>query len=167
MKYRDALCEAMTMLGSDQRTIFIGQAVRSPGTFMSGTLGGVPLEKRIEFPVAEECQLGVSTGFALAGFIPISIFPRWNFLILAANQLINHLDKMGAHVIVRVGVGSSKPLDPGDQHKGDYTDAFRRMMPNTYIARLQHAADIITEYRAALHRDGPSVLVEIADLYGN
>jgi len=40
-------------------------------------------------------------------------------------------------------------------------------MPNTYIARLEHADDIITEYRAALHRDGPSILVEIADLYGN
>ena len=25
---------------------------------------------------------------------PISIFPRWNFLLLAANQLVNHVDKI-------------------------------------------------------------------------
>lgn len=165
--YKDSLSRAMENLASDSRVVFLGQGVRDKGTFMSTTLGKVPLEKRIELPVAEEMQLGMSIGLALAGHVPISVFPRWNFLILAANQLVNHLDKMGAHVIVRVGVGSSKPLDPGDQHKGDFTEAFRQMMPNTYIARLEHAADVIPQYRAALHRNGPSILVEIADLYGS
>ena len=163
--YKDALSYAMEGLAVDPRVLFLGQGVRDKGTFMSTTLVNVPLEKRIELPVAEEMQLGMSIGLALAGYVPVSVYPRWNFLILAANQLVNHLDKMGAHVIVRVGIGSTKPLDPGPQHKGDFTDAFRLMMPNTYIARLERASDIIHEYRAALHRDGPSLLVEIADLY--
>lgn len=156
---------AMEELARDTRVLFLGQGVRDPGTFMSTTLTGVLHGQRVELPVAEEMQLGMSIGMAMCGFVPVSIFPRWNFLILAANQLVNHLDKMQPHVIVRVGVGSSKPLDPGDQHKGDYTEAFRQMMPNTYIAKLERASDIINEYRAALHRDGPSILVEIADLY--
>ena len=165
--YKDALSAAMEELAGDPRTIFLGQAVAAQGTYMSATFDDVPLEKRIELPVAEELQLGMSIGMALAGYVPVSVYPRWNFLILAANQLVNHLDKMGGRVIVRVGVGSSKPLDPGEQHKGDYTEAFRQMMPNTYITKLEKASDIITEYRAALHRDGPSILVEVADLYAS
>ena len=163
--YRDALTTAMTYLASDTRVIFLGQGVRDPGTFMSTTLAHLPIDKRVEMPVAEEMQMGMSIGLALAGFVPISIYPRWNFLLLATNQLVNHLDKTQPHVIVRVGVGSTKPLDPGPQHRGDFTEAFRSMMPNTPIIRLKHASNVLAEYRQALERDGPTILVEIADLY--
>ena len=149
----------------DDRIVFIGQGVRDAGTFMSTTLQDIPLEKRIELPVAEELQLGMSIGMALAGMIPISIFPRWQFFLLAANQAVNHLDKMKPHVIVRVGVGSTVPLDPGPQHKGDLTESFRLLMPNTPIVRLESAEQIVPEYRNAIKRNGPTILVEIADLY--
>ena len=157
----------MALLSLDERVIFIGQGVRDKGSFMSETLSGVPLNKRIEFPVAEETQLGVSIGMSLSGMIPVSIFPRFNFLILAMNQLVNHLDKMQPHVIVRVGIGSTKPLAPGPQHTGNFAPAFRLMMPNTTIVELDHADQIIPEYRVALERNGSTILVEIADLYGN
>lgn len=155
----------MANLAADPRTLFLGQGVGCPGTFMSTTLNEVPAEKRLELPVCEEMQLGMSIGLALAGFIPISIFPRWNFLLLATNQLVNHLNIMQPHVIVRVGVGSTKPLDPGNQHKGDMTEAFRLLMPNTPIIRLESSKDIESAYYDALHRKGPTILVEIADNY--
>lgn len=165
--YRSALSCAMADMARDPRVVFIGQGVRDKGTFMSTTFNGVHLRRRIEFPVAEEMQLGVSIGLALVGFIPVSVFPRWNFLLLASNQLVNHLDKMQPHVIVRVGVGSTSPLDPGPQHRGDFTEAFRSMMPNTPIIRLEHASNVLAEYRQAFERDGPTILVEIADLYAS
>ena len=165
--YKEALSAAMQELAADPRTVFLGQGVREKGTFMSTTLTEVPLEKRIELPVAEEMQLGVSIGMSLAGFIPISVFPRWNFLLLAANQLVNHLDKMKPHVIVRVGVGSTQPLDPGPQHRGDMTEAFRLLMPDTTIVKLENVESILPEYKKALNREGPTILVEIADLYEN
>lgn len=165
--YSTALSQAMEEMAADPRVVFLGQGVRDPGTFMSTTLQGVSLDQRIELPVMEETQLGMSIGMALTGLVPVSIFPRWNFLLLAANQLVNHLDKMQLKVIVRVGVGSSKPLDPGPQHTSDFTDAFQLMMPNTYIRRLNNASDAITEYRQALERNGPSILVEIAGLYAD
>lgn len=165
MGYKKALSLAMQELATDRRVVFLGQGVRDPGTFMSTTLTDVPLEKRIELPVAEELQLGMSIGMSLAGYVPVSIFPRWNFFVVAASQAINHLDKMRSHVIVRVGVGSTAPLDPGPQHKGDMTEAFRLLMPNTTIVRLESADSIASEYRAALHRLGPTILVEIADAY--
>ena len=156
----------MKELSDDPRVVFLGQGVREKGTFMSTTLTEVPLEKRIELPVMEDAQLGMSIGMALAGIVPVSVYPRFNFLILAMNQLVNHLDVMRPHVIVRVGVGSSHPLDPGPQHTGDMTKAFRLLMPNTTIVRLENPESIQREYRNALHRAGPTVLVEIADLYG-
>ena len=165
MNYQKQLCEAMQELARDDRVVFLGQGVRDPGTFMSTTLQDVPLDKRIELPVAEELQLGMSIGMALAGLVPVSIYPRFNFLILAMNQLVNHLNVMQPHVIVRVGVGSTKPLDPGPQHRGDMTEAFRLLMPNTPIVRLESAEQIVPEYRNAIERNGPTILVEIADLY--
>lgn len=159
----------MQELAQDKRVVFLGQGVRDAGTFMSTTLqifgGSVPLDKRIELPVAEEMQLGMSIGMALAGYIPVSVYPRWQFFLLAANQAVNHLDKMQPHVIVRVGVGSTTPLDPGPQHKGDLTEAFRLLMPNTTIVRLDSADRIVPEYRNAIERNGPTILVEVADMY--
>ena len=163
--YKDALSAAMEELADDPRTMFLGQGVACKGTFMSTTLQGVPLEKRLELPVAEEMQLGMSIGIALSGYIPISIFPRYNFLLLAMNQLVNHLEVMQAHVIVRVGVGSTEPLNPGLQHTGDMTKSFRLLMSDTTIVRLDSVESIIPEYRKALNCGGPTILVEIADLY--
>ena len=38
--------------------------------------------------------MGMTIGLLMAGKIPVSIYPRWNFLLLAINQLVNHLDKL-------------------------------------------------------------------------
>ena len=84
-QYSAELTRAMTFLAEDERTVFLGQAVSAPGTAMYGTLEGVDIKKRIEFPVAEEFQMGVSIGLALTGLVPVSVFPRWNFLLLAVN----------------------------------------------------------------------------------
>lgn len=166
-EYKDALSGAMKKLSEHKRTTFIGQGVRDPGTFMSTTLNDVPMEKRNELPVAEEMQMGMSIGLALDGYIPITIYPRYNFIVSAMSQLVNHLNVMQPHVIVRVGVGSTAPLDPGPQHRGDHTRAFRLMLPNVTIVKLYKASIIIPEYMKALQRKGSTILVEVADYYEN
>jgi pyruvate/2-oxoglutarate/acetoin dehydrogenase E1 component len=164
-EYKDELSRAMEMLAEDDRVVFLGQGCRDPGTFMSTTLEGVAPEKKIELPVAENMQLGMSTGMALDGRIPVSIFPRYQFLLSAMDQLVNHVDVMQPHVIIRVGVGSTVPLDPGPQHKGDLTQAFRMMLRHTPVLLLKDARDIVPAYRYALGRAGPTVIAEIADNY--
>jgi pyruvate/2-oxoglutarate/acetoin dehydrogenase E1 component len=163
----------MTEIASDPMVVFVGQAVKFKGTSMSETLVNVPSKQLLEFPVEEDMQLGVSIGLALNGFIPISIFPRWNFLLLAANQLVNHLDKLQSllpnhvapKVVIRTGVGSTFPLDPGPQHTGDFSEAFRLMAKRVEIVRLESADQILPAYKLAVSRsDGIStVLVEISD----
>lgn len=169
--YALALTEAMTWLGRHEEAIFLGQAVGAPGTAMSNTLAHVPSEKKLELPVAEEMQLGMSIGLSLQGKVPVSIFPRWNFFILATNQLVNHLDKLPLlssyrpKVIIRVGVGSERPMDPGPQHVGDFTDAFRLMLKTVDVARLEKAEDVMPAYRKAMQSEWSTILVEVSDLY--
>lgn len=165
MSYQKALCESMQELALDERVVFLGQGCRDAGTFMSTTLTDVPLEKRIELPVAEELQMGMSIGMALAGMVPVSIYPRWNFLLLATNQIVNHLNVMRPHVIVRVGVGSTAPLDPGPQHVGNFATAFSLMCPNVKFITLEHQEQILPVYKEALEYNGPTIVTEIADLY--
>lgn len=175
MKYFDELKRAMEFLAQDPRAIFMGQAVTVAGTAMSNTLKNVPLEKRIELPVAEELQMGIATGMALTGLIPVSIFPRWNFLLLAINQLVNHLDKVSVmsnggyktKVIIRTGIGSQRPLHPQFQHTGDYTEAVQAMCTTIEVIRLEEPTDIFPAYEKALMReDGRStILVEYGDYY--
>jgi pyruvate/2-oxoglutarate/acetoin dehydrogenase E1 component len=108
--------------------------------------------------------------------VPVSIFPRWNFLLCAISQLVNHLDKLQAmsngrfraKAIVRTGIGSERPLHPQQQHVGDYTEALRAMCTTLEIIRVDEPADIFPAYQRALLRDdGRSTLVvEHGDFYG-
>jgi pyruvate/2-oxoglutarate/acetoin dehydrogenase E1 component len=174
-RYAQELSKAMEMLSLDSRTIFIGQATKYAGTSMSSTFENVDRKKLLEFPVDEDFQMGVSVGLALQGFLPISIFPRWNFLLLAANQLVNHLDKMkellGAEnipkVIIRTAVGSVEPLYPGPQHDGDFTSAFEILCPNLNIVKLETEDMIYSEYKKAYARSDnvSTILVEISDKF--
>ena len=175
IKYFDELKRSMDFLAQDPRTVFMGQAVAEPGTAMTNTLKDVPRDRLIELPVAEEMQMGMATGMALNGLVPVCIFPRWNFLLLAINQLINHLDKVQvmssdgyrAKVIVRTGIGSQRPLHPQHQHIGDFTDAIRAMCTTIDVVRLDEPEDIFPAYQRALLRDDgrSSIIVEYGDYY--
>ena len=165
----------MTWLGEQPDTFFIGQSVGNEGTAMFNSLKGVPIEKRLELPVIEETQMGMSTGMALNGTVPISLYPRWDFLILASNQLVNHLNRLKKYsadeyapkVIIRVGIGSVKPLHPHFQHMNDYTDAFKLMLDNIEVIKLEEAAGVMPAYQRAYQRDDgkSTLLVEHMDYY--
>ena len=173
MKYFDELKRAMEMLAGDSRVIFMGQAVEYAGTAMSNTLKDVPKEQLLEMPVFEDTQMGMTLGLALAGYIPVSIYPRWNFLVCATNQLVNHVDKITMmsdykpRIIIRTGIGSERPLHPQHQHVGDYTDAYRLLCPNIDIIRLEEPRHVYDAYCTAyLRRDGKAtILVEYGDYY--
>ena len=173
MKYFDELKRSMEMLAEHSDTLFLGQAVDCAGTAMSNTLKDVAGDKKLELPVCEDLQMGITNGLALAGKIPVSIFPRWNFLLLGTNQIVNHLDKFPiisnfkTRAIIRTGIGSVRPLHPHHQHTGDFTEAFNSMCNHIEVMRLDEPEDIFPAYTKALTReDGKStILVEWGDYY--
>ena len=165
----------MNWLSEQEDTVFLGQAVRYPGTAMTTTLEDIQLEKLVELPVAEEMQMGMTIGLAMDGIVPISIFARWNFVLLAVNQLVNHLDRMPQisnngyepKVIIRTGIGSERPLHPQHQHTGDFTDAFKLILRNIDVIRLEEPEQIFPAYREAYERTDrrSTLIVEYGDYY--
>ena len=87
MGYKDELVRSMEWLAAKDNTIFIGQSVKYSGNAIFNTLKTVSNDKKIEVPVSEELQMGLSTGLALEGYVPITCYPRFDFLLLACNRL--------------------------------------------------------------------------------
>ena len=129
--------------------------------------------KKIEMPVAEELQLSMSIGLSLNGFIPVSLFPRMDFLMRCMDSLINHLDKIELlsegrfkpHIIIRTSVGGVKQLNPGLQHVGNYIEPLRLMLKTIPVVELKTPESIYPAYEKALKSDKSSILVEFGDAY--
>jgi pyruvate/2-oxoglutarate/acetoin dehydrogenase E1 component len=171
--YKDALINAMTTLGKIDNTIFIGQQLLWHGNPMSNTVKDVPTGKLIELPVMEESQMGMGLGLAMVGKVVITFYPRWDFLICATNQLVNHVDKIAGmskgewnpHMIIRIGKGSDKPLDPGHQHKGNYLEEFKSLCKNIEFHDLKSWQDVELSYKYAMDNVGIHCLIEYPELY--
>jgi pyruvate/2-oxoglutarate/acetoin dehydrogenase E1 component len=126
-------------------------------------------------PVNEEMHMGMTLGMALNGSVPVSFFPRWNFLILAANQLVNHIDKINImsdggykpKIIIRTAIGSQRPLHPQHQHISDFTAGFKALCDYVDIIRLEEPHQVFNAYKYAYERtdNRPTLLVEWGDFY--
>lgn len=175
MRYIEEVNKGMEYLNSHNNTIFIGQAIEYKGTALTHQVKEFDASKKLELPVAEEFQAGFALGLALDGYIPVSMYPRMNFIILAMNQIVNHLDKWEAmscgqskpKIIMKAVVGSDYPLDPGHQHKQNFTQAFKSSCDNINVVELVHTHRVLDTYKKALDReDGVSTLIiEHGDLY--
>ena len=146
MKYLEEVQKGMDFLAEDPRTIFMGQAVEYKGTALTHQVKNYPARQLLEVPVAEEMQAGMALGLALEGYLPVSLYPRMDFIILAMNQIVNHLDKWEAmsqgeskpKVIMKAIVGSNSPLDPGHQHQSNHVSEFlllHSMFPGLSLVR--------------------------------
>lgn len=169
LNYYDQLTEAMSLCAREG-CLFVGQSVAFPGQAMHRSLQHVPSTQRLEVPVIEDFQMGLCVGMSLQGITPVSIFPRMDFLLLAFNQLINHLDKLPAwgwkpRVIIRTAVGSRTPLDAGLQHTQNLTPALLATLNTVRVEQLTMSRDIVPAYKRALASDSSTILVEYADRY--
>ena len=173
--YYDEILRGVQLLASHPDTLFLGQSVKYKGHAITDTLKDVPDDRKIELPVFEETQMGLSIGLALQGFIPVTIYPRMNFLLMALGQLVNHLDKIPhmsgggwrPKVIVRTMVCSPEPLNPGKQHLGNFSEVLWGMMEWVVVENLWCAELAYEGFERALNRDGATVLVEYGRLYGS
>lgn len=174
LTYFDRMTEAMNLLAANEKVIFLGQCVGCPGNALYRNMEDIDMSRRIEMPVTEDMQMGISIGLALNGMIPVTIYPRVDFLICASNQLVNHLDKFPGmsnnrirpKVIIRVCVGSTHPLHPGVQHCSDHTESYKTLLKSVDVVELNKADQIVPSYAEALAKEGVStLLIEKADLY--
>lgn len=164
----ELLTLAMQHLAAQPSALFIGQGVEYGGVATYRHLQGIPQEQRLEFPVAEELQMGVGIGMALQGFLPILVYPRVNFLWRAADQLINHLDKLEQmsqgqfrpKLIIRTRIGSTEPLNAGPQHTGNPVNALKGLIPNVELIDIWQKQDILQAYQRAVESRHPVIVLE-------
>lgn len=163
--FSDAVNLEMQRLAELPNVCFYGQSLRYDGAAIFDSMRGVPMECRIEMPVAEDFQLGFCIGASLAGILPVCIFPRMDFMLLCVNQLVNHLDKLPEFgwcpkIILRTTIGKKTPLDAGLQHTQNHTEAFRKMLTNVRVMEARTAEEVHAAYTDAILSDHSTLIVE-------
>lgn len=171
----------MTMLGKDPLTRFIGYGLTKPDSAglaagAAGTLVGVPMQQRIETPVAENLMAGLAIGLSLKGYKPVVFYERFDFVINALDAIVNHADKIGEMsrgqfkpaIIFRVVVGNySKPLFTGVTHTRNHAKAVREMV-SFPVVELNSTELVGIEYgraKCGFESGFSSMLVEFKDMW--
>jgi pyruvate/2-oxoglutarate/acetoin dehydrogenase E1 component len=178
--YKDQLTAAMDLLAADPKVRFVGYGLLRGRA--GGTLKNVPDKQILEMPTAENLMTGVAIGLSLRGLKPLLYFERADFMLNAADAIVNHLAAMkdlsdgefNPTCIIRVTIGNSrKPLFTGPVHTQNFCAAFKAMLPRE-IAILKLGEDegkreVIEEaYRCALAGLGrwhSTVIFEEKDLW--
>ncbi len=160
----------MGLLAEKDDTVFIGEGLINAGRIY-GTMDCVPIKKCIEMPIAENLIVGAAMGLAIQGYKPIVVFQRMDFMLVAADAIINHLckipemsgDRVKLPVIIRAIIGNqSKEFDVGLQHKADYTHIFE---PHMFTIPLVVPDHIPMLYKDAYKMTEPVLLIERYNKY--
>lgn len=172
MTYKNHITNTMGWLAEQKDTVFIGEGLINAGRIY-GTMDCVPKKKCIEMPIAENLIVGTAMGLALQGFRPIVVFQRMDFMLVAADAIINHLckipemsgEQVKLPVIIRAIIGNqSKEFDVGEQHRQDYTHIFQ---PYIFTIPLTVPSDISILYKDIYlkHNEHPVLVIERYNKY--
>ena len=84
------------LLARDPKVFAIGQGLWSPwyvGTSMADLDVEFGADRVIDTPISEAACTGVALGASLCGYRPIVVHPRVDFMLLAADQIVNQAAK--------------------------------------------------------------------------
>jgi len=164
LSYKDAVTKAMTEMGDDG-FVFIGYSL-IPGDAM-GTLKHVSDLQKIETPVAENLMVGLAIGMSFEGFRPVVYFERHDFMLVAADAIGNHVDKIEriSHgeftcpIILKTVVDDGGLFYSGPTHSQDFTKTFQEMVDFPVIDT--HTPDEVYDaYIFAKNSNKPTMIVE-------
>ena len=169
ISYKDAIVQSMTELGK-AGAVFIGYNV-GYGDAM-GTLKSVPKQQKLETPVAENLMAGLAIGMSFEGFIPVLYYERHDFMLVASDAIINHIDKIEriSHgefkvpVIIRAVTADAGPFYSGITHSQDFTNMFRSAVSFPVIDPIT-GSDVLAAVRGAKESGRPMMLIERKSRY--
>lgn len=168
--YKLGISRSMKELGKKDKVLFLGENIINSGRIY-GTLDEVSKKKCMEMPVAENLIAGTAIGLSLTGFIPICIFQRMDFMLIAADAIINHaalIPKMSGGsvrlpLIFRTVKGSlNNRFYVGMQHSKNLSYVFKNWIRVIELRRRDKAMDI---YEEAYKCGEPTLVVEDYSLY--
>lgn len=165
----EAVREAMAQeMRRDPSVFAYGEGINDPGGFF-GTTEGLVAEfgeaRCFDVPNSEETLVGFGLGAALGGLRPVFVNLRIEFLLLAMNQLVNHVAKWPAMhgrpqaipFTIRAMVG--RGWGQGAQHSGSYA-AMLAHVPGLQVAVASGPLEAAGLLVSAIRGDRPTVLIE-------
>lgn len=167
--YKEAMNLVMTELG-ESGAIFIGYNV-ARGDAM-GTLKGVPADQKLETPVAENLMSGLAIGMSFEGFLPVLYFERHDFMLVAADAIGNHIDKIerishGEYkvpVIIRAVEAFGGPFYSGPTHHQDFTGVMKELVDFPVFDPIS-GVDVLKAFRGAKESGRPAMIIERKSRY--
>ena len=164
-----------SIMESDPRVVILGEDILDPygGAFKvtSGLSSRFP-DRVFTTPVSEAGLVGVSVGLAMRGLRPVAEIMFGDFLMLAADQLINHAakfrwvynDKVRVPLVVRTPVGGRRSYGP--THSQCLEKHFLGV-PGLWVVApsIMHEPGNILK-KAVLDCDDPVLFIESKICYG-
>jgi pyruvate dehydrogenase E1 component alpha subunit len=169
ISFKNAVTEAMTEIGK-ANSVFIGYNVKY-GNAM-GNLVNVENSKKIETPVAENLMAGLAIGMSFEGFIPVLYYERHDFMLVAADAIINHIDKIEriSHgefkvpVIIRAVTADAGPFYSGITHSQDFTNVLKALVTFPVLDPVT-GVDVLKAVRGAKASGRPAIIIERKSRY--
>ena len=169
ISYKDAVHQMMTEFGEDGM-IFIGYNV-AKGDAM-GTLKNVPMDQKLETPVAENLMSGLAIGMSFEGYKPVLYFERHDFMLVAMDAIGNHIDKIEriSHgefkvpVIIRAVEAFGGPFYSGPTHHQDFTNLLKELVDFPVIDPVT-GVDVLKAFKGAKESGRPAIIIERKSRY--
>lgn len=169
ISYKDAVNQMMTEFGEDGM-VFIGYNV-AKGDAM-GTLKNVPLDQKLETPVAENLMCGLAIGMSFEGFKPVLYFERHDFMLVAMDAIGNHIDKIerishGEYklpIIIRAVEAFGGPFYSGPTHHQDFTNLLKELVDFPVLDPVT-GIDVLKAFKGAKESGRPAIIIERKSRY--
>lgn len=174
VNYGQAICQGFEYLLENHPNVFaIGQGLWSPwyvGNSMKDLEKRFGRERVIDSPISELACTGAAIGASLAGYRPIVVHPRMDFMLLAMDTIINQAAKWSymyagqAHPAVTIRGIINRGGEQGAQHSQALHSLFahipglRVVMPST----VKDARDLLI---ASVLCDDPVLYIDDRWLY--
>ena len=174
VEYGDAIRQAFEyLLGRYPQVFAIGQGLWSPwyvGNSMTDLDKKFGQARVIDTPVSELACTGAAIGASLCGYRPIVIHPRMDFMVLAADQIINqaakwsHMTGGQAHPGVTIRGIINRGGEQGAQHSQALHSWFAHI-PGLRVVMPATAADARDLLIASVLCDDPVLYIDDRWLY--
>jgi pyruvate/2-oxoglutarate/acetoin dehydrogenase E1 component len=162
-------------MSDDDRIVLLGEDIRDPygGAFrVTAGLSEAFPERVYNTPISEAGIVGIGNGLALAGWRPVVEIMFGDFLMLAADQIINHAAKFAwmyngqasVPLVLRTPMGGYRGYGPTHSQ---CLEKHLLGLPGTRILALHRRYCPGQVYRALLtDNDRPTLVIEHKLLYG-
>ena len=169
ISYKDAMIQSMTEL-AERDAIFIGYNVKYGNAI--GTLKNVSDDQKLETPVAENLMAGLAIGMSFEGFLPVIYYERHDFMLVAADAIVNHIDKIEriSHgefkcpVIIRAVTADAGPFYSGITHSQDFTKVFKEAVSFPVVDPVT-GVDVLNAFDDAVLSGRPAMIIERKSRY--